>query len=51
MLGIVYESETEKAKSLTLKCIESGKKIVRDDVIINFVVEEELAANGVNLKV
>ena len=35
MLGTVYESETEKAKSLTFKCIESGKKI-SDDVNINF---------------
>ena len=41
----------KKRRKLILSCIEEEKEIVKDDVHVNFVAEDELAASTVNLKV
>ncbi len=51
IVGIAYENDIEKAKQIILECITAEKNIVKDDVHINFVAEDELAASTVNLKV
>ncbi len=51
IVGIAYENDIEKAKKLIALCIDEEKEIVKDNTHINFVVEDELAASTVNLKV
>lgn len=51
IVGIAYENDIDKAKAIILACIEREHEIVQDDVHINFVAEDELAASTVNLKV
>ena len=51
VVGIAYENDIEKAKKLIRECLDASTRIVHDDTHINFVVEDELAASTVNLKV
>lgn len=51
VVGIAYENDIEKAKEIINICMEEDELIVKDDVHVNFVVEDELAASTVNLKV
>lgn len=51
LVGIAYENDIDKAKQIILKCIEEEPEIVKDNLHINFVAEDELAASTVNLKV
>jgi small-conductance mechanosensitive channel len=51
IVGIAYENDIEKAKKLIALCIDEEKQIVKDNIHTNFVVEDELAASTVNLKV
>ncbi len=51
IVGIAYENDVEKAKELILSCIAEEAEIVKNNTHINFVVEDELAASTVNLKV
>lgn len=51
VVGIAYENDIEKAKEIINTCLEEDKLIVKDDVHVNFVVEDKLAASTVNLKV
>ena len=51
IVGIAYENDIEKAKEIIISCFEEDEGIVKDDVHINFVAEDELAASTVNLKV
>ena len=46
-----YENDIEKAKKLIALCIDGEKEIVKDNIHVNFIVEDELAASTVNLKV
>ncbi len=50
-VGIAYENDIEKAKAIITKCLNEEKNIVHDDQHVNFVIEDELAASTVNLKV
>lgn len=49
--GIAYENDPEEAKKIIRQCFEEDQEIVHDEDHINFVVEDELAASTVNLKV
>ncbi len=51
IVGIAYENDIEKAKKIIMSCIDAETEIIKDDVHINFVAEEELAASTVNLKI
>jgi small-conductance mechanosensitive channel len=51
VVGIAYENNIEEAKILIRQCLEASTRIVHDDAHVNFVVEDELAASTVNLKV
>lgn len=51
LVGIAYENDIDKAKKLIRECLDASEKIVHDDTHVNFVVEDELAASTVNLKV
>ena len=51
IVGIAYENDIEKAKKIILSCIDAEAAIIKDDVHINFVAEDELAASTVNLKI
>lgn len=51
LVGIAYENDIEKAKVLIRQCLEESTRIVHDDTHVNFVIEDELAASTVNLKV
>ncbi len=51
VVGIAYENDIEKAKTIINSCFEEDELIVKDDVHVNFVAEDELAASTVNLKV
>ena len=51
IVGIAYENDIEKAKEIISNCINQEDKIVKDAHHENFVVEDELAASTVNLKV
>ncbi len=51
VVGISYEDNINGAKELINKAMAEDKEIVHDDVHVNFVVEDELAASTVNLKV
>ena len=51
IVGIAYENDISKAKDLIESCLSQNASLVQDTVHANFVVEEELAASTVNLKV
>ncbi len=51
IIGIAYENDIDKAKKLIQECISMNEELVQDDKHINFVVEHELAASTVNLKI
>ncbi len=51
IVGIAYENDIEKAKELIRQCFNDDPNIVDDENHVNFVVEDELAASTVNLKV
>ena len=51
IIGIAYENDIDKAKALINQCLKDAKEIVQDETHVNFVIEDELAASTVNLKV
>lgn len=51
LVGIGYEDDIESAKSLIQKILDTHEDIVHNDTHDNFVIEAELAASTVNLKV
>ena len=51
VVGIGYEDNIEAAKKLIMEILDSSEDIIRDEVHENFVIEDELAASTVNLKV
>lgn len=51
VVGIAYENDVEKAKEIIRDCLKNDKNLVHDEVHTNFVVEDELAASTVNMKV
>jgi small-conductance mechanosensitive channel len=51
VIGIAYENDVTRAKELIAKCLQEEEAIVHDNDHVNFVVEDELAASTVNLKV
>lgn len=51
IIGIAYENDIDKAIELVNQCLNEEKEIVHDEQHINFVVEDELAASTVNLKI
>ncbi len=51
IVGISYEDDIEKGKELIRACFGEDKNIMEDENHINFVVEDELAASTVNLKI
>ena len=50
-VGIGYEDDIEAAKIIIQQILDSNKDIVHNDTHENFVIESELAASTVNLKV
>lgn len=50
-MGIGYEDDIEAAKKVIQDILDGNKEIVRDEFHENFVIEDELAASTVNLKV
>lgn len=50
-VGIGYEDDIEAAKTIIQQILDSNKDIVHNDTHENFVIESELAASTVNLKV
>lgn len=51
VVGIGYEDDIESAKKVIQEILDNNKEIVRDEFHENFVIEDELAASTVNLKV
>ncbi|OAB78051.1 mechanosensitive ion channel family protein [Cochleicola gelatinilyticus] len=51
VVGIGYEDDIEGAKQLIQNILNEHEEIIQDDVHENFVIEDELAASTVNLKV
>ncbi|QNJ98716.1 mechanosensitive ion channel family protein [Constantimarinum furrinae] len=51
VVGIGYEDDIEAAKQLIYAILKDHEGIVHDDEHDNFVIEDELAASTVNLKV
>ena len=51
IVGIAYEDDIEQAKTLIQKSLETNTELVHDEEHINFVIEDELAASTVNLKI
>ncbi|RCW90639.1 mechanosensitive ion channel family protein [Winogradskyella arenosi] len=51
IVGISYEDDIEAAKTIIDHILNSHPDIVHDDIHDNFVIENELAASTVNLKV
>jgi small-conductance mechanosensitive channel len=51
VIGIGYEDNIESAKNIIQKILDADKAIVHDDSHQSFVIEDELAASTVNLKV
>jgi len=51
IVGIAYENDIEKAKEIIISCFDDDVEIVKDELHVNFVAEDELAASTVNLKV
>jgi small conductance mechanosensitive channel len=51
IVGIGYEDDIEAAKKLIQSILDKEDEIIRDEFHENFVIEDELAASTVNLKV
>ncbi|WP_304138736.1 mechanosensitive ion channel family protein [Mesonia mobilis] len=51
VVGIGYENNIEQAKSLIKEVLANNTNIIEDDAHESFVIEDELAASTVNLKV
>lgn len=51
VIGIGYEDNIETAKIIIQEILNAETNIVHDDIHENFVIEDELAASTVNLKV
>ncbi len=51
VIGIAYENDIQKAKDIIKDILKNARGIVNDEVHSSFVVEDELAASTVNLKV
>lgn len=51
IVGIGYEDDIEQAKNLIQKILDEDSDIVHEAEHENFVIEDELAASAVNLKV
>lgn len=51
IVGIGYEDDIESAKIVIQEILDGNTEIVRDEFHENFVIEDELAASTVNLKV
>lgn len=51
VVGIAYENDIEKAKEIIEGCFKEDESIINDDKHRSFVVEDELAASTVNIKV
>ncbi len=50
-VGIGYEDDIEAAKKVIQEILDRNAEIIRDEFHENFVIEDELAASTVNLKV
>lgn len=50
-VGIGYEDDIEEAKRVIQEVLNSNTEIISDEIHENFVIEDELAASTVNLKV
>ena len=50
-VGIAYEDSIDEAKAIIQKIIEEAPGVVHDDIHTNFVVEDNLSASTVDLKV
>lgn len=44
VVGIAYENDIEKAKEIIISCFDEDEEIVKDELHVNFVAEDELAA-------
>ena len=51
IVGISYEDDIERGKEIIRRLLKDDPEIIQDEVHANFVVEDELAASTVNLKV
>ncbi len=51
IVGIAYEDNIAEAKEVIKECFKNNKKIIDDEEHTSFIVEDELAASTVNLKV
>lgn len=51
VVGIAYENDIEEAKKVINECFKKHENVVDDEAHVSFVVEDELAASTVNLKV
>ncbi len=51
LVGIAYENDIEKAKDIITACFDEDEEIVKDELHVNFVAEDELSTSTVNLKV
>ncbi|MAN25889.1 MULTISPECIES: mechanosensitive ion channel family protein [Mesonia] len=51
VVGIGYENDIEKAKLLIRQVLANNKNIIQDEAHESFVIEDELAASTINLKV
>lgn len=51
VVGIGYENDIEKAKDLIRKVLANNKNTIEDNIHQSFVIEDELAASTINLKV
>ncbi len=51
IVGIAYENDIEEAKKVINECFKNHENVVDDEAHVSFVVEDELAASTVNLKV
>lgn len=51
VVGIAYEDDIEGAKKLIMTALRNEPTVIEDEIHQNFVIEEELAASTVNLKV
>lgn len=51
IVGIAYENDISEAKRLILEVLRKQPDVIEDDTHQNFVIEDELAASTVNLKV
>ncbi len=51
VIGIAYENDIEQGKEIINTCLKEEPDLVHDEQHVNFVVEDELAASTVNLKI